>query len=274
MIYVTFDTSELEDFAANFDNAIKKSMNKAMAALAAQTQKYIVEQANQKLHSTKDMYLENLDRFQDDNGNWIISLDASVVWIDDGAPEWDMKPFFLKSTKAKTNKKGEKYLIVPFEHNKNKKNMNFSQRDLLSAIKSELSSIGVDLNKIETNKSGTPKLGLVRSLDITNRPNKIGEGPGMGSGRLGDVRQGSSGTPFLKGIRIYQNKVKDKKGNENIQKSVMTFRTVSENNKNINAWRHPAVEGKHIFEDAAKWALNEFDTKILPFLVSEISKST
>lgn len=272
MIYLSFDTSKLEAFGSNFSKAIKKATDKALTQIAAATHAHIIEEANKKLHSTKDLYIENIQRFKDDDGTWYIVLDSSVVWIDDGAKAQDMLPFFLKSPKAKTAKDGSKYMIVPFQHNKDK--MTAPQKDLLSAIKSELSSIGVNIKKTETDKNGAPKLGLVRSLDITTKPLKHSEGPGQGSGPIGAVRQGASGIPFLKGVRVYQHMTKDKRGNDAVSKSVVTFRTVSNKRKNPNAWHSKGSDGVKIMDESATWALKEFDTKIMPSIIEQITKNT
>lgn len=274
MIYINLDVSPLEQFVDNFSAAVRKSLQKTVAGLAAATHAHIIEEANKQLHSTRDLFIENIQRFKDEDGTWIIVLDSSVTWIDDGLKSQDMLPYFLKSSKAKTAKDGHKYMVIPFELNKQKSKSTASQRDLLSAIKSELSSIGVNLNKTETDSSGVPKLGLVRSLDIATKPIKSSQGPGQGQRAIGDVRQGATGTPFLKGVRVYQHMAKDKRGNDKVQKSVVTFRTASENRKSPNSWHTPGVEGKHLFENASNWALREFDNKILPTLIAEIKDNT
>jgi hypothetical protein len=75
-----------------------------------------------------------------------------------------------------------------------------AQQSLLNTIKNELAKVGATPNKIEMKADGTPKLGLVRSLDIMSKPPSTRAAQDR-TGGIGGVAQGPTGIPLLKGVR-------------------------------------------------------------------------
>lgn len=268
MFRINIDSSEIIDLLG-IDEASTGEMNKAAAALTAATKAKAIELANQKLHTRRKMFIEALDHFQVDENTWVVSLDAKAVWIDEGMPEHSMLPDLLKSKKAKTAKDGSKYVVVPFKHNKGKQLQTPAQQALLNTIKKELRAVGTTPNQIELTKEGKPKLGLVRSLDITQRPLSTAD-LRIGAGPRGHVAQGPTGIPLLKGIRVYQKEVQKSDGTTGIQRDVMTFRVASSKHEAQGRWHHPGIEGANIMDEAAAWARNEWDSKIAPSLMDRI----
>lgn len=270
MFTVSIDFSDL-DSILEMPKIVDKVVYDAAKNLALGTHQRISDLAQRKLHSRRRMYLDAL-HIGEDNGDIVVSLDASVHWIEDGMRPHSMLADLLGSDKAKTSKDGHKYLVVPFELNKKKQDMTPAQRTLLETVRKSLAMVGEKPNRIETAGDGTPRTGLVRKMDIMSVPVKTANSPGQGHGAIGDVRQGPTGIPFLQGVRVYQNKMKGKDGEEKVQRTVMTFRVASEKHgEDGDRWNHPGLQAMNFFEEAARWAQEQFDSVIGPEIAAQIT---
>jgi len=274
MIYINLDIGPIVELVKDFRPAVNRAMADAARDLATQTHAHILEEVQSKLHSTRQKYVDALNFQQVDNDTWVIGLDRTAMFIEEGMkPNMDMLEFLLKSPKAKMAKDGSRYLVVPFEHKKGETQQTQAGKDLTSTIKAEMKRRKIPYGKIETGPGGKPKTGLLHSFDIMKTPLKTAEGPGMGKGPIGQVRQGPTGIPFLQGVRVYQSAVKDKQGKEHIKKSVMTFRIASSKHKGTGRWVHPGLEAKKFFDEASRWALAEFENRIKDQILISISKN-
>jgi len=113
-------------------------------------------------------------------------------------------------------------------------------------------------------------LGLVRSLDISNKPISTA-GLRIGAGPLNQTAQGRvGGGAILKGVRIYQREVKTKGGESKVGRFVMTFRTASSRQAGSGKWHHPGTQPTNLMEDGFKWALEQWTNKIAPGIISSI----
>jgi len=128
----------------------------------------------------------------------------------------------------------------------------------------------IPFGKIEKDDQGKPKQGLLHSFSITDSPIKTHQGSGQGHGPIGSVRQGPTGIPFLKGVKVYQKEVVGKSGKKSIQKQIMTFRIVSSKMKGTGRWFHPGVEAKHFMDEALDWAKKEFEKTMKDRISAEI----
>lgn len=268
--------------------ALTQQAQQAGDALTAMTKNHIIEEAQRKLHSRRSMFIEGLDSFQEDGNTWVINLDSSVRWVDDGMPPHNMLDGLLSSPKAKTSKDGSKYLIVPFKHNKGATEMTPAQKNLNQTVKAEMKKFGVPYGTIEKGSDGSPRLGLLHEMDITQAPLKAMNGPGQGDGPIGSPIQGPTGTPYLKGIRVSQRLVKNKNGTESVRREIMTFRVASSKHNDENKskkdaapegsitkgrWDHPGVEAMNFMEEGAKWAKQQWDSHIAPQLMEGVMAS-
>lgn len=273
MIYINLDLGILAELAKDFRPTIDRAMKDAARDLAMQTHAHILEEVQEKLHSTREKYVNALDIQQVDNDTWVITLKKDAMWIEEGIPpNKDMLDGLLKSQKAKTAKDGSRYLVVPFEHKKGQTSQTPAQKNLTDTIKAEMKKRKIPYGKLETDATGKPKTGLLHSFDIMKQPIKTGHGPGQGKGPVGAVKQGPTGIPFLQGVRVYQHAVKDKQGKEHIQKSIMTFRVASSKHKGTGRWIHPGLEAKKFFDEAAKWAQKEFEDRIRDQILISVAR--
>ena len=275
MFHVTLDASGLVELLGTAD-AAKRALRKAAQELVGNTREHIVEQANKRLKTRRQMYVDGLSAYQENEHTWVISLDAKVRWIDDGMPAHNMLDDLLKSPKAKTTKDGTgKYIVIPFQHKKGPTQMTPAQSALNSTIKSELKRINVERQKmgadpisygsIETNQDGSPKLGVLHKFDIMDRPLKSYHGPGQGWGPIGDVKQGPTGIPFLQGVQIRQRMALDKQVKEHVLREILTFRIASSKHRSQGGrWDNPGTAPVPLIEEGAKWAKEHWETKVAP----------
>lgn len=273
MFYLHFDISEILGLK-DIKEKTEKAAQDALRDLSAQTHSHIVEQVQNKLHSSREKYLDSLHISQIDEDTWLINLDASAMWIEEGIePGKEMIDDLLKSPKAKRAKDGSKYAVIPFEHNKKPTASTSAQKSLTDTIKEEFKRRKIPYGKVEVDGQGNPKKGLLHQFDITTSPIKTANVPGQGKGPIGSVMQGPTGIPFLKGIRVYQKDFKDASGKTKTQKTIMTFRVVSSKHKGTGRWTHPGLDAKKFLDEAAEWAMKQFEDKIKDKLLISIEKS-
>lgn len=277
MFFLNLDLSHL----IRFDEALRPEAEKAMAEaarrLTAETHAHIVEQVQQRLHSTREKYLQHLSFSQVSADTWVVELEPGAFFIEDGlepgremiddllndAPKPGTKPDphrpQVKKGMTKTAKDGSRYRVIPFDHSKGPTRQTAPAQDLTDTIKKVM---GNNFSKLEMGSDGKPKKGFIKGFDIMKTPVKTAEGPGQGKGPIGKVKQGPTGIPLLQGIRVYQHPVKDKQGNVSTKKFIMTFRVVSSKMRGSGRWVHPGIEAKHFFDDAFEWAVSQWEDKI------------
>lgn len=249
---VTLDLSPLSQFLESFVKEINSDVKKSIKALAVDSHNHIKEEAQNKLHSFREKYLESLSPpEQVDDYLWVITLSDKAEWIEMGRPEpYDMKPGLLKG--GKTSKDGHKYRVVPMDQAKTPTQMSPNtagyETTMVNKVKAELKARGIPYKKLEIDsKTGSPRIGKLHALNIDSFI------PGKGN------------TPQLHGINIYQTKQKD----GSVKRSITTFRTVTDKPDQTDKWIHPSVEAKNFFETTKTWAEKEWESKILPALVSK-----
>lgn len=263
MIFFNLDLGPIISMVKGFDGSVKRAMEEAARDLTVQTHAHIVEEVQAKLHSTREKYLDALSFKQVDADTWVIELGKDAMFIEEGLkPNTDMLDGLLKSAKAKTAKDGSRYIVVPFEHKKGASAQTPAQTTLTDTIKSEMKKRKIPYGKLENGPDGKPKTGLLHSFDIMKNPVKTAPGAGSGHGPIGQVKQGATGIPHLQGVRVYQTKVKGADGRESTKKSIVTFRIASSKMKGSGRWVHPGLEAKKFLDEAAEWALKEFETRI------------
>jgi len=248
---VNLDISALTQYLDNFAKEVAKDVKKSVKALAVDAHNHIKEEAQNKLHSFREKYLESLSPpEQIDDFLWVITLSSDAEWIEEGRPEpYDMKPGLLKD--GKTSKDGHRYRIVPMNQAKTPTQMSSGNKgyeeSMVAKVKSELKKKGIPYKKLELDKNGSPRIGKLHAFDIDSYT------PGKGN------------TPQLHGLNIYQTKQKD----GSVKRSITTFRTVTDKDNQKDKWIHPSVPAKNFFQDAKQWAEKEWETKILPELLEK-----
>lgn len=254
MITINLDLSAVLDLNSSLRPKLDQALKNAAQSLAMQSHAHLMEEVNSKLNSTRQRYSDALTFAPVNENTWIISLDRTMMWLEEGLPEHEMLDNLLKSPKAKLAKDGSKYLVVPFQHNKGATQQTSAARDLTTTIKQELKKRQIPYGSIERDDKGKAKTGLLHSFDIMKEPTKTKEGAGMGHGPMGQVRQGNTGIPFLQGVRVYQ-----KNTNSGVKRGIMTFRVASSKHRGSGKWVHPGIEPRKFFDETAEWALKTWE---------------
>ena len=260
---VDLDISALKKYLDEFQKELVQDIKKEVEGLAKGRYSHIVEEANKKLHSSRKLYLENLSPpEQIDDFTWVITLNEKAEWIETGRPEpYDMKPGLLKD--GKTSIDGHKYRVVPMNQGKTPTEMSPNtagyEQSMVDKVKAELKRQGIPYKKLELDKNGSPRHAGVDA-------NGKGIPLKLHSLDIDSYTPGKGNTPQLKAINIYQTLMPDKK---TVNRTITTFRTVTDNPNQKDKWIHPPVEGKEFFKEAKEFAENEWKNTILPKLMAK-----
>lgn len=283
-ISISLDLSGVEEAVRELQEFQDEVQRKA-GDLASQVHLHILESAQQKLNTRREIYVNALSNVQEVGpGVWVITLAKEGVWVEEGMEPHSMVDSLLRNN-AKTAKDGSRYKVIPFDQGKGGATTTAGQGMLNVAMRQELKKRNIPYKSIERHPDGQPKTGLLHKLNILDkplRPEGTAGKPGFGKGAVGEVMQGPNaqggsggGTALLQGVRIYQtalfkkdaqgNSVPDlnKKGQQKATRGIVTFRVVSSKHKGVK-WEYPGIEGTHFFEEAETWAGREWEQRILP----------
>lgn len=242
---------------------------RAAEDLAAMTYAKVVELAQSQLHTSREEYLRNLSYDKENEGTWVVTLDKSAMWIEEGMPRHEMIDDLLKNARI-SKKTGARYKVIPFP-------IKGPAATAPAALPIRLAAMGalkrakINMKAIQKDADGKPILGTLHKLDVMGSPLKTMEGTYQGWGGIGAVRQGATGSPFLKGLRVIQRQIGG--ASPIIQKTALTFRTVSSFHKGSGRWVHPGVKARKLMDQAYAWAENEWNSTIKPEIVSTIQEA-
>ncbi len=235
---INIDAEAISSLFGEIKDEVEKDLYDATEALARRTEAKVRELAAEKLNSTFDIFTSALEFQEIQKGLYVIELDEKALWVEDGRKSGSMVDDLLRKN-AKTSKSGEKYKVIPFKHDKNPSQQTVKAKAITQMVKAELKKRNIPYKKLELDKTGNPRLGMLHALKNISSP-KPSKNAKYGA---------------LDGLAIYQRK--DAKGK--VKRDIMTFRVVKESHKNEGLWEHPGLEGAHIFEEAYDWAVREFD---------------
>jgi hypothetical protein len=265
------DLSALLNLEQELTPRAKAAMQQAAQHLATQTHAHILERSQSQLHSTRAKYANALGFYQENPHTWVVSLDASAMWIEAGFSKREMLDDLLKSPKAKTARDGSRFVVVPFDQNKAPTQSTQAQQDLTATVKSELKKRKIPYGKLEKDKDGNVKTGVLHRFDVMTKPIKTQNAPGMGAGPIGAVRQGPTGIPFLQGIQVSQRANKMADGGTKYSRHITTFRVASSKHKGTGRWVHPGLQARNFFEEAFDWSKMTFEQQMVPQILEELA---
>jgi hypothetical protein len=274
---VSIDISQLTDLGLDVDKKFKKVAHEAQMALAEQTHAKIIEWASEKLHSRREIFLENfkIDNPEAEGEEAVITLMGKAVWIDEGLPADFLFKALINGPHSKHGKNG-RYNIVPFDTGTGNGPTNTTSyhMDLVNATRDAMRKSKIPWSTIKKDDQGRPVIGKIATIDQSKikHPTRWFGGVGQGHGPIGAPRQGHTGIPFLQGATVYQRM--DKKWDE-VKKQevktpgryVLTFRTASE--AHPEKWKHPGLPPMNFMKDGFEWAMNTLNKEILPKLVEQ-----
>lgn len=240
------DTEAIAKEFGDLKHEVEAALQRAVEITAVQAKGIAMELANQKLKSRRKTYLDALSLEQVSPTFFVLSLDESAMWVEDGVSPHDQRTTLLKQN-YKTSKDGHKYKSIPFEHTKLPQLQTAQAQQITSWVKQELKSRKIPFKKIELDSSGSPRLGKIHSFSVPGSPKP----------------SANAKTGALMGVNIYQRR--NEKGK--VVRDIMTFRTIS--SKPGDNWQHPGLDPVHIFEETFAKISEIYDNQILP----EILKS-
>ncbi len=259
---IVIDLAEIREQYSLLEKQLEEKLTAAAASLATQTHAHILEQANSRLKTRREAFIEALQFEQLDSQTWAITVPQSARWIEDGMPQHNMLDDLLKSPKAKTSKDGGKYIVIPFKHNKGPTQQTPQQTSLLDTIKKVLKEKEIPYGKIEKNTDGSPKQGLLHKIDIAQPSPKAAHHTNH----------------LLEGIRIYQKGKKNadgspklgKDGHQSVSREIMTFRVATSKQKGTGKWDHPGLEAMNFLDEAHEWAMRLWESEIQPQILQSL----
>jgi hypothetical protein len=285
-LVINLDLRPVIEANKEIEKEILTKLKASAKLLAIQTHGHVKEEAASRLHTRRDMFLEHLHFEQVSENLWSITIDEKGMWIEEGQEPHSMLEDLLKSPKAKRAKDGSKYIVIPFKQNKAPTQSTPAQKELVKVLKKELRGRDISYSKIERNPDGSPKTGLLHKFDAATPPQQHRVGMGM-MGPQGRKQQtdtpnpghaGPAGRPYLAGVRIYQKLMRnpdgsvkqDAQGHAKATREIFTFRVASSKQLGTNKWFHPGSGPMHFLDEAYRWAMNEWDTKIAPEMLSSL----
>lgn len=272
MFVIGVNFSELEKVSQKIEKVTEQAAKMAVTQLTTAVHAHIIEEANKKLTSRREQFLKAVSIRQEGPDTFVIALDPSMNWVEDGLEPHEMIGYLLGKN-AKTAEDGSRYKTIPFHHGPGKgaTNSTRAQQTLVSTIKSAMKQLQIPFNKIEKKNNGLTQTGLLHSFDIMSEPKKTHNWPGQGSGQIGHVVQGPTQIPYLQGVRVYQQAVQDEKGKTSYRRGIFTFRTVSSKHTGTGRWFHPGLPPTDIFEEAHKWGEEHLKKEVMPKIVDYIN---
>jgi hypothetical protein len=229
---------------------VEEALTQGVKQVASMTHAKTQELASEKLKSTRQLYLNNLEFKEIEMGIWVVSLDQPALFIEEGRKSGSMIPDLLRRN-AKTAKDGSRYKAIPFQHNKPPSQTPRKSEEIVSLVKSELKARNIPYKKIEHNADGSPRLGRLHVIKDIQSPRPSA--------------RASHGV--LDSLTIYQTKLPSGK----IRRDIMTFRVASTKHEG-SKWIHPGMEGKKFMDEALEWAEKIFNDEILPSILEKYTK--
>lgn len=261
----------ITDLAAKLKSDIDKLKARAdqeAKNIAVLTHAFIASKAKSELNSFQQQaYLgkneENLRYSKLGDGIYLIELDAKASFIEDGSPKRFMKWLLDNNPKAKTAKDGSRYAHIPFSHAKSNstKNVNDPKSSFYDIVSKRLKEENIDLNKIERNTDGTPKLGIIHKINTNsiiasekNRSNFSSPRSQEMAAKIG--LKPHSGIHKLENLLVTQRKTKSGE----VVKEAITIRTISSKHETEGRWYYPQIKpfkGMQSGYDYAKSLMDE-----------------
>ncbi len=103
---INLDIASIREMHADLTKELEAKLQVAAAAIATQAHAHILEQANTRLKTRRETFVEALEFEQVDSHTWAITVPQKALWIENGMPPHNMLEDLLKSPKAKTAKDG------------------------------------------------------------------------------------------------------------------------------------------------------------------------
>lgn len=261
----------------NFENQIMAIVNAAVAgsykavgdALRDVTEAGMAkaqELAAQRLHSTRQKYIDALSIDDAGDGVFTLSLAPDAHYLEEGYSAFDqIKAGLARGPKSRTTKDGKRIVVVPFTHEKGAAEPEHSQNSVKVQIgktpQATKGSLAADLKRLEGTfgvtgtQSGQngPASGKVWSMRKSNSGPQWTMKDMLGGSRTQTI---TNINPLLSGVAKIQYADKEK-----TRSAYVTWRTAVDG-AGGKGWQHPGYQGVHIMDEVEKWMADQFLRKI------------
>lgn len=243
----------IEQFASITPRQINEMMDSIAKGLAVGFYSQWEKEAESALHRTRGRYIRNLRLVDSGKLEGTVLLDFSkdplVRMIEQGASAFDMKSFMLRSSKAKTDKHGNRYITIPFR---------WATPDVLGESEVFSGKMPEEVYDLVKKKPTTipVKGGGMRSQGLTTGDIATLPKPMQSGGIRAAITDSQGQTQFKAYQRkssLYQGMIKQQDAVTG-QSRYNTFRRISENS-DADAFIHPGIQNYNLMQRA----LGNFD---------------
>ena len=244
---------DISGIASQFEDSkdkLERELKQSVKALSASTKAKADELAKEKLNGGElyKIYRDALSWEEIGEDIYSVSLDMDKAGFIESGRKAGFMEELLNGKSAKTNKKGERYAVIPFKQDKRPSEVSESSKDLLSVLKTELRKRKIPLRKLELDNKGSPRIGKLHTLDISSR------------------KPSSMAThDALHGVNIYQRRTPHGK----VKREIYTFRIIHEKHREQGKWVHPGMQASNILDETYDWAIKTFEREILPDILKD-----
>lgn len=240
--------------------------------LAIQTHAKVIEFATEELKGYQlETFLgkgaKNVRWTKASNNLWVVEIDESVGYFEDGRPSVSMATDKWLLKNAKTAKDNSKYKVIPFTHDlKGKGTDAHGTAAVLNTMAKNAVRVArtadnkrIPLYKIEKNPDGTVKTGIVHKIPV-NAPFSQSQAPNLYSKPRTADEAKATGLKAHAGIFKLQGLVISQRdnGNGRIKREGVTFRVVSSKHQSEHRWMAPEIKPGNYLQKAFTWMEQEW----------------
>lgn len=305
---INIDVQQLADALEQSATVIEDKVIQAVEALSVSTHAFIVAKANAELSGFKrqaflgigdkanktnakstsdprvDQAAKNVRWVRVANGIWVVEIDESAAWIEEGrdpkfmgSEDWLLKP---GAKGVKRARDGSLYRSIPFKQTEGGRPDPGTKPMYPTLIKQAMAKQGIHQTRIEKHPDGTPKLGVIHKLDVRQPWGGAEKNPGLYSRPRSAQEAALSGLKPHGGIFhlqdavvIQREKPPGKRGGKGkIVKETVVFRTISSKHQAEGRWMYPAVKPFGAIPAAHEWAKQQWQL-VLRNLEEELKRA-
>ncbi len=271
-------SANLEEIAAKLGQTrevIHSHLRTSVERLSISTHAFVVNYAQEKLTGwTRQEFFgeegKNVRWTEVSDGIWVVEIDPSVAWIEEGRDPTFMGEWLLKGDKVKTAKDGSRYRVIPFTHSRGNKIFN---TDFVTEINQAAKASGINLKTLDTLADGSPKLGVISKLKFSSGVyNRTPDTERFFSkARSASVAEELGLKPYAGKHYLDSAVITQRLVGKKVKKEVVTFRVISSKHEAEGRWMYPAVVALNSIPAAYDYASREWD-KIMRSLEEHLAK--
>lgn len=227
----------------------RKALEEGVKALASMTHAKTMEYASEELKSTSVKFRKALSFQSLGNNVYVVSLDESMLWVEDGRKSGFMDELLKKNPHY--SKDGNRYKAIPFDYSADtpKTQRTAFSAQMVNLVQAHLKKEGMHYKKLVTDRDGSPILGKIASYNIESpKPTAM------------------SSTPALQALNVYQTM----DANGETKKSFVAFRVISDKHAGTGKWVNPGQPARLFLDKSLAWAMKEWENKLLPDILNSI----